>query len=521
MLISFPVGGVLLAVSICLSGAFFVYGFNTLHLTIRARRYRPSRAGPMLDRPTVAVHLPIYNELYVVGRLLAVCVVLAETYGRDLVKVYVIDDSTDETSSVIDGLVAEYRAKGLGFEVIRRGSRSGFKAGALQAALNATKEKYVAVLDADFVPPPDFLDRSIPLLEQDQTVGFVQSRWGHLDRHYNTVTESLAIGVDAHFLLEQRGRNGSGYLMNFNGSAGVLRAEAIREAGGWAADTLAEDLDLSYRLQLTSYRGVYLNDLEVPGELPPTIASLKRQQGRWARGSLQTAKKLFSQIASSKRLSLGQKTQAAVHLTYYLVHPLMIASFLIAVAADFLSIDVIKYSVNITIPSVVQGSSSIGLVMVGLQVAPWVVFSILIAMSTFAVLFYCVEAVRVQKLGILENAKKIILLVILGYGISISNSVQALSGLFSSETGTFSRTPKYAISRSGETWQDKKYQLSLNTTTALEAGAVVLASTASVWALITKNLGILPILLVYLTGYSFVLYLTLREKIGSGGRLDA
>lgn len=519
--VEFNAPNLMLTVSVLLSILFFIYGFNTLHLTLRARRYKNSFAEPVAIKPKVAIHLPIYNEFYVVGRLLDACVRLAESYGKGLVGIYVIDDSNDETSRELDGLAAEYKNRGYQLKLIRRGNREGFKAGALQCALGQTTEKYVAVLDADFVPPPDFLDRTVPYLELDPHVGFVQSKWSHLDRGFNSVTQSVAIGIDAHFLLEQQGRNGSGYLMNFNGSAGVIRVDAIREAGGWASDTLAEDLDLSYRMQLCGYKGHYLNDLEVPAELPPTISSLKRQQGRWARGSLQAARKLLRRIAGSKHLTLGQKLEAWVHLTYYLVHPLMVASFLLAIVAVFLQVNVIKYGVNITLPIMPVGGTAAGTTAFSFIIVPWIVFSFLIAMSTFAVLLYCIQAVRLQKLGLFENVKEIIILVILGYGISISNSVHALTGIFSREAGTFSRTPKYAIERSGQSWRGKKYQMPFNKTSLLEAGAVGLAVFASVFAYQTGNLGILPILLVYLTGYAFVLYLTIRQTMGSAGLRDS
>ncbi|MDA4125266.1 MAG: glycosyltransferase [Thaumarchaeota archaeon] len=515
------IAGILLLLSVLLSVAFFVYGLNTLHLTLRSRRYRLPEMAPLTSRPPVAIHLPIYNELYVVGRLLKSCVGVADRYGMGLVRIFVIDDSTDETREEIDRLASDYSAQGYKFKVIRRGSRAGFKAGALQTALEQTQETYVAILDADFVPPADFLERTVSVMENDADVGFVQGRWGHLDRNYNTVTESVAIGVDAHFYLEQQGRNGSGYLMNFNGSAGVLRTDAIRKAGGWASDTLAEDLDVSYRIQLGGYRGVYLNDLEVPAEVPPTIASIKRQQGRWARGSLQTAKKLLGRIWRTKNLSTGQKVEAGIHLTYYLVHPLMVASFILVVVADFLSLDAIRYGVQVGVPTLSMASGSASITIETIQVVPWLVFSALIVLSTLSVLMYCVQAVRVQKLGLFANLRKIAFLVVLGYGMSISNSVQALNGLLSSETGTFSRTPKYAVVHTGEDWSKKKYQIPLNSTTFLEAGAVVLAIFASGWAVLTGNLGILPILFVYLTGYAFILYLTIRQKIESGGHRDA
>ena len=327
-------GGLLFA-SVLMGIAFMIYGFNAFHLMVRSRRYKGVKAAPLSTRPSVAIHLPVYNELYVVERLISSCVRAAIRYGPDRVRIVVIDDSTDETNAAIDGAVARYSAEGIRFDVIRRGTRQGFKAGALQAALGTAEEKYIVVLDADFVIPADFLESAVAPLERDSSLGFVQAKWGPLDRNHNVVTESAAIGLDAHFLLEQKGRNGSGYLMNFNGSAGVLRTEAMRAAGGWAPDTLAEDLDLSYRIQLAGYRALFLSDTEVPAELPPTIAGLKRQQGRWARGSIQTAKKLLPKIGVSKRLSFSQKLEASIHLTYYLVHPLMVASFLLAVATAF------------------------------------------------------------------------------------------------------------------------------------------------------------------------------------------
>jgi cellulose synthase/poly-beta-1,6-N-acetylglucosamine synthase-like glycosyltransferase len=306
--------------------------------------------------------------------------------------------------------------------------------------------------------------------------------------------------------------------MTFNGSAGLLRTEAIVKAGGWQSNTLAEDLDVSYRMQLAGYHAIYLKDLEVPAELPPTITSLKRQQGRWARGSMQTAKKVMPTIFRSRMLSVNQKLEAFVHLTYYLVHPLMVASFLLAIIATFLNIDVINYAVDISIPTLQIGrlastaDLTSGLIFFTFQIAPWVIFTTLVVLSTLAVLYYCMEAVRVQKLGLLQNLKQIFLLVILGYGISISNSVSALSGLLSPQTGTFLRTPKYAITAKDQTWKGKKYQLSLNRVTLLECLAVVVGSLAVARAFQTNNVGIIPILAIYLAGYLLVFVLTVSHS---------
>ncbi len=505
-----PIAGIILGLSTLLSISFVVYGINILHLTRRAGRYKSPAGGSIASKPLVAVHLPIYNELYVAGRLLESCVKMAGHYGKEMVRICVIDDSDDETAAEIDRISKEYQGEGYKVEGLRRGTRTGFKAGALQAALDKTSEPFIAVFDADFAPPEDFLDKTIQYLVRDRSVGFVQSRWVHFDRGYNAITQTLAIGVDAHFLLEQPGRWSSGYLINFNGSAGLLRTGAIIAAGGWNSDTLAEDLDLSYRMQLAGYRPVYLRDLEVPAELPPTITSLKRQQGRWARGSLQTAKKVMPRVISSKALTLEQKFEAFVHLTYYLVHPLMVASFILALVATFLNIDVIKYVVNISVPNFLAGGQAAA---IGIAIVPWLVFSLLIVASTLAVLLYCIEAVRVQHLGLLQNAKEIILLVVIGYGISISNSVNALSGLFSPNTGSFLRTPKYAITGKDESWRGKKYQLALNRVTLLEALATAVGLIALYWAVVTRNLGILPILVVYVSGYLLVLALTLSQSV--------
>jgi cellulose synthase/poly-beta-1,6-N-acetylglucosamine synthase-like glycosyltransferase len=506
-----PVAALILGTSVLISLSFFVYGINTLHLTRRARGYTQPSQGGMTSRPAVAVHLPVYNELYVADRLLSACAKMADHYGRALVRVCVIDDSDDETRNKLDSLSKSYKEQGYNVEVLRRGTRAGFKAGALQAALERTTEPFVAVFDADFAPTEDFLDRTIPFMLQDEKVGFVQCRWTHFDRGFNMITETLAIGIDAHFLLEQPGRWSSGYMMNFNGSAGLLRTAAIVGAGGWNSDTLAEDLDLSYRMQLSGYKPVYLKDVLVPAELPPTITSLKRQQGRWARGSIQTARKVWPRVSSSKKLSARQKFEAFVHLTYYMVHPLMVASFVLALLATFLNVNVISYSVRVSLPSPAAFLGAPALVT--LEVVPWAVFTLMIVLSTLSVLYYCIEAVRAQHLGLARNIKQIILLVILGYGISMSNSVSALSGLLSSRTGVFLRTPKYAITSKNGTWKGKKYQLALNRETVFEMGATVLGILALIYATALGNLGIIPILAIYVTGYMLVLYLTLSQSV--------
>jgi cellulose synthase/poly-beta-1,6-N-acetylglucosamine synthase-like glycosyltransferase len=247
------------ALSLILSFLFFLYGFNYYYLLNASRRYR---TPPLPDHsqylPAVSIQLPIYNERNVIRRLVTACAAMAEAYGIEKVKILILDDSDDDTVQEVDQVVKDYQEKNFQIELLRRGGRAGFKAGALQAALNRTKEEFITIFDADFVPPADFLLRSLPYFERDESLGIVQSRWTYLNKDYSLVTRAISHAIDVHFLVEQPGRYAAGVFQNFNGSGGVLRKKAIMEAGGWQADTLAEDLDLSYRIQMLGYRILYL-----------------------------------------------------------------------------------------------------------------------------------------------------------------------------------------------------------------------------------------------------------------------
>ena len=282
-----------LGFSLCLSLLFFLYGFNHYYLLNAARKYKsPSLAEDIADlRPSVSIHLPVYNEKYVVPRLIASCAQMAESYGLEKVNIIVADNSDDETAKVIDEVVKIYLEKGFKLEILRRGNRQGYKAGALQNALENTNEDLIAIFDSDFTPPPDFLVKTAPYFCQDSNLGIIQSRWAHINRDYNVLTRAIAIGIDVHFLIEQTGRYVTGNYQNFNGSGGIIKRKALLEAGGWQSDTLTEDLDVSYRIQMQGFRILFLKDLLCPGEIPPTVPSFKKQQGRWACGSLRTAKK--------------------------------------------------------------------------------------------------------------------------------------------------------------------------------------------------------------------------------------
>src|SRR2546427_2735268 len=295
---------------------------NLLYLTWRATRLRPARPDPAPQgtEPLVCVQIPIYNERYVAERVIdAVCAI---EWPANRLEVQVLDDSDDETAPIVDARVARWRRRGLEVTHVRRQKRTGFKAGALAHGMTLTQAPFIAIFDADFVPPADFLRRTMGVFA-DESVGFAQARWGHLNEGYSWFTRLQALAIDFHFLVEQAVRSDRGFFTNITGTAGVWRREAIDDAGGWSAATLTEDLELSYRAQLRGWKAAYVEDLVVPEELPVSIDAYRRQQSRWATGSFQSAFLLLVPVMrSSNRIAV--KFQAAVHLVAYGVGPVML-----------------------------------------------------------------------------------------------------------------------------------------------------------------------------------------------------
>lgn len=306
------------------------FGLNLLVALVAAMLHRqPKPAGaPLAELPLVLVQLPIFNERYVVERLIDATAAL--DYPMDKLYIQVLDDSTDDTANLARARVAYYRARGVNVSYLHRTQRTGFKAGALAAGLAAdARAEYVAIFDADFVPPRDFLRRLLPDFTADARLGLMQARWEHLNTHENVITRAQALALDSYFAVEQVARSGTGWLMNFNGSAGVWRRACIESAGGWHGDTLAEDLDLSYRAQLRGWRLAYRVEVAAPAELPPTILAVKRQQFRWAKGSFQVLKKLGGTLLAA-RLPVYKKLFGVLHLAGYLPHPLVVLSVLLS-----------------------------------------------------------------------------------------------------------------------------------------------------------------------------------------------
>ncbi|GAB4575443.1 MAG: glycosyltransferase [Anaerolineae bacterium] len=308
--------------------ALTVYASSTLVLIaiwlVRARlRHEEPSADAIASWPVVLVQLPVFNERLVIGRLIDA--VAALDYPRDRLIVQVLDDSTDDTPELIAQKVAQVARTGLLIAHVRRRERTGYKAGALNYGLACVPQAdLVAVFDADFVPPADFLRRVVPYFVKSAQLGMVQTRWAHLNADHNWLTRAQALSLDGHFVIEQTARSRGGLLMNFSGSGGVWRAECIRSAGGWSFDTLAEDLDLSYRAQLQGWRFLYLPELAVPAEIPPQIAAYRQQQARWAKGSTQNLLLHFGALWRSRRFRVVQKLMGTFHLAQYVVHPIML-----------------------------------------------------------------------------------------------------------------------------------------------------------------------------------------------------
>jgi cellulose synthase/poly-beta-1,6-N-acetylglucosamine synthase-like glycosyltransferase len=313
-------------------GVLSFYGlhrFRMVYLYYRHRSNRPCMTARPVGAdwprrwrgwPHVTIQLPIYNEKYVVERLIDA--VAAMDYPRERLEIQVLDDSTDETGEIARAAVARHAAAGLSIHYLHRKERTGYKAGALAAGLKQARGEFLAIFDADFLPPADFLRRTVPHFA-DRNVGMVQTRWTYVNRHYSLLTEVQAVLLDGHFVLEHGARSGAGLFFNFNGTAGVWRRAAIEEAGGWEHDTLTEDTDLSYRAQLAGWKFVYLPDVECPSELPVDMNAFKTQQARWAKGLLQTAGKILPRVLRA-RLPWQVKLEAFYHLTAGISYPLML-----------------------------------------------------------------------------------------------------------------------------------------------------------------------------------------------------
>ena len=458
--------------------AYSAHRLLTLHRWTLRSRHAGAAAMPSSPLPRVTVQLPIYNERAVVERLIDAAAAL--DYPRDLLQVQVLDDSTDETTAHARSCVRDWQARGVGIELLHRPSRAGYKAGALAAGLERATGEILVVLDADFVPRPDFLRRIVPRFD-DPHIGMVQARWTHLNRDRSTLTSAQAVMLDAHFLLEHEARMSSGLFFNFNGTAGAWRRACIEDAGGWTNDTLTEDLDLSYRAQLRGWRFVSAADIEVPAELPSNVLALKSQQRRWAKGSIQTARKILPTLLRG-RLPAAVKLEAVMHLTANTAYPLLLLSGLL-------------------LPAVIAVPTSL---------PP----AIAVALDAFAIVAGVLPVVAFLYAGQVAAgsshprcARDIMSALLVGAGLTVNNSLAVFGGL-GPRMGDWERTPKTGES-SGSAGR-AAYSGRPDPATALELAlaAVFTAVVIGAWQL--GHASSVPFLLLLASGLGYVGVLSLR-----------
>jgi cellulose synthase/poly-beta-1,6-N-acetylglucosamine synthase-like glycosyltransferase len=424
------------------------------------------------DLPRVTVQLPIFNEQYVVDRLLdAVCRL---DYPREKLDIQLLDDSTDETVEVARILVDRYAALGHPVTYLHRDNREGYKAGALAEGLKTAKGEFVAIFDADFVPPPDFLLKCIHHFT-DPKVAMVQTRWTHINRNYSVLTEVEAILLDGHFVLEHSARSRSGVFFNFNGTAGIWRRCAIDEAGGWQHDTLTEDTDLSYRAQLQGWKFVYLQDVECPAELPVEMTAFKTQQARWAKGLIQVSKKILPRVLASDA-SRSVKIEAFYHLTANLSYPLMIVLSVLLMPAM-----IIRFY---------QGWFQMLYIDLPLFMA-----------STFSISsFYLVSQKELFPKSWLRSLLYLPLLMALGIGLTVTNTRAVLEALAGKQTA-FARTPKYRVESKKDKVGAKKYRKRLGWVPWVELLIGTYFALAVFYAIDNENYFTVPFLLLFVIGY--------------------
>jgi cellulose synthase/poly-beta-1,6-N-acetylglucosamine synthase-like glycosyltransferase len=454
--------------------AYGVHRYFIIYLFLKHRKRPTLPMSRFEELPKVTMQLPIFNEVYVVERLLKAVSEL--DYPREKLQIQVLDDSTDDTKELTQRCVAELRERGLNVELINRVDRSGFKAGALETGLATAEGEFVCILDADFVPQPDLLKRTVHFFT-DPKVGMIQTRWGHLNRTYSLLTRVQAMFLDGHLLLEQTARSRSGRFFNFNGTAGLWRRSCIEEAGGWQHDTLTEDLDLSYRAQLVGWKFIFLPDVITPAELPVDMNGFKSQQHRWTKGSIQTCKKLLPTIWRSK-LAFPLKLEATAHLTSNFAY-LLLACLCVLLH-----------------PAV--GGPQTGWMRMLLVDVP--IF--LTASCSVGVFYICAQ----RELHPRTWMKEILLLpalLALGVGLSLNNARAVLEAVFNHKSD-FARTPKYGIERKKQPWRNAKY-MPLKSLLPFAEMAFALYFTYFVWFAISHGQFLsVPFLAMFQIGFLYV-----------------
>jgi cellulose synthase/poly-beta-1,6-N-acetylglucosamine synthase-like glycosyltransferase len=461
---------------------FGVQGFVMVYYHFKSRTKEEPPDLTLQEFPPVTVQLPIYNEVYVVERLIkAACGI---KYPKEKLEIQVLDDSTDETTSVVMRTVAEMVARGYDIRHIQRGTREGYKAGALREGLKTARGEFIAIFDADFVPREDFLMRTMPYFFRDEKIGMVQTRWEHLNTEYSLLTRAQAMALDGHFVIEQVVRNRSGFFINFNGTGGIWRKACIVDAGNWHDDTLTEDLDLSYRAQLRGWRFKFLRDVTSPAELPSEINALKSQQFRWTKGAIETAKKILPLVWKSK-LPLRIKLQSTFHLTNNLVFPFILL-------AGILNVPLVYVKNH------------------GGYETYFALMSIFVVAFIGSLLFYTFSQKEIYP----DWRRRLFLFPLFmagSMGFAVNNTKAVIEGLISKKR-EFVRTPKYAIEKKGDAWTNKKYvPRRLGFTSFIELVLALYCLFGVLSSLYFAEIAAVPFQLLFCLGFGFVSFLSFKH----------
>ncbi len=468
-------------VSLFILFVFSSHGFFMIYYYNKYKNVKPAANVDINPDTKVTIQLPLYNELYVVERLIdSVCEI---DFPKDRMEIQVLDDSTDETVNLVARKVAEKKALGFDILHVRRTNREGFKAGALKEGMKTATGEFIAIFDADFIPAKDFLKKTLSHFT-DEKIGMVQTRWEHLNGDYSILTKAQALALDGHFVIEQNVRNKAGFFINFNGTGGIWRRSCIEDAGNWHADTLTEDLDLSYRAQLKGWRFVFLRDETSPAELPSEINALKAQQFRWTKGAIETAKKILPLVLKSK-LPLRVKLQATFHLTNNLAFPFILLAAILNVPLIF-----IKNS--------------------GSHEAYFAVMSIFILAFIGSFMFYLYSQKDIRT----DWRKKIVLFPLFmagSMGFAVNNSRAVIEGLLSRKS-EFVRTPKFKVVNQKDSWSNNKYvNKKLEPSVIVELIMAIYCLVGIGSSIYFLEIAAIPFQLLFFIGFSFVSVTSIRH----------
>jgi len=470
---------------LCILALLAVYGFHRtllVFLFMKTRKQEPKPQSQFEVLPYVTIQLPMFNERYVASRLLDA--ISKIDYPSDRFEIQILDDSTDDTTEIVGAKAAELEAMGLSVFLIHRTNRTGYKAGALENGLKTARGEFIVVFDADFNPGPDVLQKTIHYFT-DNKIGMVQMRWGHINRRYSMLTRIQSLMLDGHFVIEHDARFRSGRFFNFNGTAGIWRRSAISDAGGWEHDTLTEDMDLSYRAQLRGWKFVYLTSVETPAEIPVEMASFKSQQHRWAKGSIQVAKKMLPIILKSD-VPFKVKTEAFFHLTNNLAYPLMILLALLLLPNLLLRTE--------------HGIREVFLIDLPLFFG-----------TTASIATFYVVAHRSLYGGFWRAFAKVPMLMSLGIGLSINNAKAVIEGLIGHET-EFVRTAKHCVDKESFLLNKMKYRARKGMVPLIELAFAVYFMATIYVAFVGKHYISIPFLLLFLFGYLYVGVLSVYQR---------